>query len=187
MAEIDDLVREVQEANTVMESAATLIAGLRDQIRANIHNPTQLASLARSLDEKANALQAAIGSSPGSPDVGEPVPLPPPTPVDQGNAGAGTMPTDAAGNPVQLDASGAPISPGRPNDPLTGQPVPDKPVAGAEGSTAPADAAAQPGAQAGTSQPVAPMTTTGTGAAIATSSPAQPADASGSTQPKATP
>lgn len=195
MAEMDDLVREVGEANTVMESAATLIAGLRDQIRNNLHNPAQLAALASSLDTRANALQAALADSAGG--TGQPVALPPAggTPDPNAPADQGTLPVDGSGNPVQLDASGAPIGAPRPNDPATGKPVPDKPVAGAPGSTTAADAAAQPGATSGTSpgapeQPadgttVAPMTTTGTGAAISTTSPAQPTDAAGNPQPPA--
>lgn len=195
MAEIDDLIREVEEANTAMGSAATLIAGLSQRIRANLHDPSQLAKLARDLDAKSSALQDAIKAS--SEGMGtEPVVVPPAQPVDQG---AGTLPVGADGKPVELDSSGAPIGGPRPNDPLTGQPVPNKPVAGAEGSTAAGDAAAQPGGAQGVSpgapdpnapnppagSPVAPMTTTGTGAAIATSSPAQPTDNTGAAQPKA--
>lgn len=195
MAEWDDLEREIQEANTQMESAAVFIAKLRDEIRANLHNPAQLAALATGLDQRANALQAAMADSPGG--VGQPVPLPPAggTPDPNAPPDQGTLPVDSSGQPVQLDSTGAPTGAPRPNDPLTGQPVPDKPVAGAPGSTAPADAAAQPGGATGTSpgapdqpaagQPVAPMTTTGTGAAISTSSPAQPTDSAGNPQPPA--
>lgn len=166
MAAIDDLIREVDEANTVMGSAAVMIAGLRDEIRANLHNPAQLAALASSLDAKANALMAAMGNSSESPSIGEPVPLPPPVvATPDPNRPDGTLPVDSSGNPVQLDSSGAPIGAPRPNDPATGQPVPDKPVAGS---------------------PVAPMGT-GNAAGISTTSPAQPTDSTGSPQPKATP
>lgn len=155
MAEIDDLVREVQEANTAMESAAKLIAGLSAQIRGNLHNPSQLAALARDLDARSTALQEAIKASDGG--MGDqPVEPTPPAPTDQG---AGTLPVGADGQPVQLDSTGAPIGGPRPNDPLTGKPVPG-------------------------GEPVAPMGT-GNASGISTTSPNAPTDAQGNPQPKA--
>jgi len=61
--QLDDLTREVSESKTVTESAATLIAGLADQIRAAASDPAALAALATSLDTQSAALAAAVAAN----------------------------------------------------------------------------------------------------------------------------
>jgi hypothetical protein len=59
-AQLDNLTREVQETRSVMASAATLIAGLADQIREGADDPAAMTVLADELDAAQATLAAAI-------------------------------------------------------------------------------------------------------------------------------
>ncbi len=69
MSNLDNITREVAETNTVIESAITLIAGLKTQLDAAIaaqqagDDGVALDALAAQLDTNANRLAAAIAAS----------------------------------------------------------------------------------------------------------------------------
>lgn len=67
--ELDDLAVEVEETNTVMDSAVTLIGGLADQIRALANDPAALKKLAADLDGKSKELADAVAANtPATPE-----------------------------------------------------------------------------------------------------------------------
>lgn len=72
--EMDDLVREVAETRAGVDSAVTLIQGLRQQLADAGTDPAKLAELAASLDAAQTQLAQAV-ATPG------PNPAPPPAPT----------------------------------------------------------------------------------------------------------
>jgi hypothetical protein len=83
MAQLDELKREVQENNSVLRSAITLIEGLSAKLK-EVQTPEDLTEVINSLDGQTNALAAAVAANtpaepapPPTPD--EPVPEPTPT------------------------------------------------------------------------------------------------------------
>jgi ABC-type transporter Mla subunit MlaD len=61
--ELQKLSDQVAASNTIMQSAATLIGGLADQIRALKDDPAALAKLADDLDAGDNALAEAVAQN----------------------------------------------------------------------------------------------------------------------------
>lgn len=59
-AQLDTLVTEVAETNTVIDSAITLLQGLKSALDAAGTDPAKLAELSASLDSKQQELAAAI-------------------------------------------------------------------------------------------------------------------------------
>ncbi len=69
--ELDDLTAEVEETNSVMDSAVTLIGGLADQIRALSNDPVALKKLAADLDGQSKRLADAVAANtPADPSDG---------------------------------------------------------------------------------------------------------------------
>lgn len=64
-AQLDLLIQQVSETNTVIDSAVTLIAGLRQQLIDAGTDPQKLADLAASLDASEKALAAAVTANTG--------------------------------------------------------------------------------------------------------------------------
>ena len=60
MAVLDDLILEVQENNNAIQSAITLIQGLKTALDNAGTDPVKLAELVASLDAQSNALAAAV-------------------------------------------------------------------------------------------------------------------------------
>lgn len=60
MAELDRLRTEVAETTSVVQSAITLIKGLKAKLDAAIGDPQALKALSDELDAKTNELSAAI-------------------------------------------------------------------------------------------------------------------------------
>src|SRR5688572_27389317 len=58
--ELDALRREVEENNTVMQSAATLLGNLAQQIRDMAEDPAALRALADEMDANTSQLAAAV-------------------------------------------------------------------------------------------------------------------------------
>jgi chromosome segregation ATPase len=79
MAQLDELKREVQENNSVLRSAITLIEGLSAKLK-EVQTPEDLTEVINSLDGQTNALAAAVAANtPAEPDPG---PVPEPTATD---------------------------------------------------------------------------------------------------------
>ena len=72
--EFDDLKREVEESRTVTESAAALVQGLADEIRANKDDPKALEELAKQLDVQTQALASAVSANTPNPEPPGPTP-----------------------------------------------------------------------------------------------------------------
>jgi hypothetical protein len=88
MAALDTLKTEVTEATTVMQSAATLIQGLKSKLDEAIEklnqgdNGAALEELSASLDTSSNDLAAAISANtPAEPPAPAPAPEPAPAPA----------------------------------------------------------------------------------------------------------
>lgn len=64
MAKLDDLEREVAETEGAVDSAITLIKGLRDEIAQAGTDPAKLADLVNRLDKKQQALAEAVAENP---------------------------------------------------------------------------------------------------------------------------
>lgn len=62
-AQLDTLVTEVSETNTVIDSAITLLQGLKAALDAAGTDPAKLAELSASLDAKQQELAAAIAAN----------------------------------------------------------------------------------------------------------------------------
>jgi len=60
---LDRLTREVQESNDAVQSAATLIAGLAQEIRDNIDDEDALNALADDLDAQQDVLAQAVSDN----------------------------------------------------------------------------------------------------------------------------
>lgn len=65
MSALSDLQKEVTETGTVVDSAITLLRGLKEALDAAIASgdPAALAALSAELDTKTNALAAAISAN----------------------------------------------------------------------------------------------------------------------------
>lgn len=72
--EFDDLKREVEESRTVTESAAALIQGLADEIRANKDDPAALEELAKALDAQTQSLASSVSANTPNPEPPGPTP-----------------------------------------------------------------------------------------------------------------
>lgn len=68
-AEMDRLEAQVSSNTTVVQSALTLIQGLRDQILAAGTDPAKLTALANSLQESDDALAAAVAANTSTPNA----------------------------------------------------------------------------------------------------------------------
>lgn len=74
---LDNLIREVAETRTVVDSAITLISGLREKLSAAGTDPAKLEELAKELDETQAKLAAALTeNTPADPAPSEPAPEP---------------------------------------------------------------------------------------------------------------
>lgn len=62
-AEIEKLSAEVAEATTVMQSAATLIEGISQQIKDAAGDKTKLTELTNTLDTESNRLAAKVAEN----------------------------------------------------------------------------------------------------------------------------
>lgn len=60
MAALDTLITEVSENSTAIDSAITLLQGLKAALDAAGTDPVRLAELSAQLDAKTNALAAAV-------------------------------------------------------------------------------------------------------------------------------
>lgn len=67
MANLDALESEVGEVSGTIDSAVTLIAGLRQQIIDAGTDPEKLSALVQKLDSKQQALAAAVAKNPDEP------------------------------------------------------------------------------------------------------------------------
>ncbi len=82
-AMFDELKSEVRQTADVVQSAITLIKGLKEQIAQNVYNPAELKAIVSDLDNVGNQLAAAVANTPATPTVDpppeptEPTPLPP--------------------------------------------------------------------------------------------------------------
>lgn len=76
---LDNLTREVAETRSVIDSAITLIQGLRGKLADAGTDPAKLEALAKELDESQAKLAAALVENTPAED---PVPDPEPAPVD---------------------------------------------------------------------------------------------------------
>jgi hypothetical protein len=68
MAKLDALEAEVAEVEGAVDSAIALITGLRAEIIEAGTDPEKLADLVRRLDEKQQALAAAVAANPTPPE-----------------------------------------------------------------------------------------------------------------------
>jgi predicted nucleic acid-binding Zn-ribbon protein len=76
---LDNLTREVAETRSVIDSAITLIQGLRGKLADAGTDPAKLEALAKELDEsQAKLAEALVANTPAE----NPVPEPEPAPVD---------------------------------------------------------------------------------------------------------
>ena len=75
--ELDDLTREVEENNSVIDGAIVLLANLSQMIRDAQNDPAKLAALASSLDSKSNALAEAVAANTPAAPTSTPAPEPP--------------------------------------------------------------------------------------------------------------
>jgi predicted nucleic acid-binding Zn-ribbon protein len=77
---LDNLTREVSETRSVIDSAITLIQGLRSKLADAGTDPEKLEALAKELDEsQAKLAEALVENTPAEP---APVPSEDPAPVD---------------------------------------------------------------------------------------------------------
>lgn len=60
MAALDELTKEVEETNTVVDSAVALLKGLKEKLDAAGTDPVKLKALSDQLDKKTNELAAAV-------------------------------------------------------------------------------------------------------------------------------
>lgn len=72
--ELENLTKEVEETNTVVDSAITLLQGLKTALDAAGTDPAKLAALSASLDSKQTELAAAIAAN--TPEAPAPGPTP---------------------------------------------------------------------------------------------------------------
>lgn len=83
--ELDNLVKEVAEQKTVIESAVTFIQGIKERLDEAIGDNAKLAELSADLDMSQNQLAAAIEQNT--------TPQPAPAPIPATGTGDGTSPT----------------------------------------------------------------------------------------------
>jgi predicted nucleic acid-binding Zn-ribbon protein len=80
---LDNLTREVAETRSVIDSAITLIQGLRGKLADAGTDPAKLDALAKELDEsQAKLAEALVANTPAENPVPDPVPEPESAPVD---------------------------------------------------------------------------------------------------------
>lgn len=85
---LNNLTREVAETRSVIDSAITLIQGLRGKLADAGTDPAKLEALAKELDESQAKLAAAlIENTPAENPVPEPAPAPVDPPVEPSDPG----------------------------------------------------------------------------------------------------